>query len=267
MHEEFDALAALEAIGGATDEESARLAAHCAGCPPCSDAAREYREASAGLAFALDPVPPRRDARDTLLRRIESEAVADSRVAEAAEAEAAAERRKPPTRWFAAAAVFFLALFGWSELRLRALREELGLLETEKTALVEANLRLASEAAAGRARLETISSADRIFRLAATDTAPAAASVFMDGTHRRAVVVFTNLEQNDAGHSYQLWILRADEKAPVSAGVFDVDDKGRAEVELRDMPLDVPVAGLAVTLEPRGGLPAPSGKVLLHGKA
>jgi anti-sigma-K factor RskA len=53
----------------------------------------------------------------------------------------------------------------------------------------------------------------------------------------------------------------------MSAGVFDVDAEGRAELEVSDMPVDVPIAGLAVTLEPRGGLPAPSGKILLHGKA
>jgi anti-sigma-K factor RskA len=89
----------------------------------------------------------------------------------------------------------------------------------------------------------------------------------MDGEHHRAVIIFTNLEQNDPGHSYQLWILRGDEKPPMSAGVFDVDAEGRAELEVSDMPVDVPIAGLAVTLEPRGGLPAPSGKILLHGKA
>src|SRR5512133_2613799 len=121
MHEEFDELAALEAMGGANGDESRRLAEHCAGCMPCREAFGDYRDAAAGFALALDPIAPRRDARDTLLRQIEAEALADSRVAEATEDAAAAERRTIPSWWFAAAAVLFLALFGWTELRIRAL--------------------------------------------------------------------------------------------------------------------------------------------------
>ncbi|MBI2215618.1 MAG: anti-sigma factor [Acidobacteria bacterium] len=268
MHEEYEELAALEAIGGVTDEESRRLEEHCKGCSSCRHALDDYREAAAGLAIALPPVSPRRDARDSLLIQIQTEAVADSRVAEATEDAAAMRRRTIPSWWSAAAAVLFLALFGWSELRLRALREELTLLETEKNAVITENMRLGNDVQAARSRLDTIRSANQLFRLAAsTSSTAASANVFMDATHRRAVIVFTDLEQNDEAHSYQLWIIRGDMKPPMSAGVFDVDADGGGEVELHDMPVDVPIAGLAVTLEPRGGLSAPSGAVLLQGKA
>lgn len=268
MHEEFDALSALEAIGGATEDESRRLAEHCEDCDACRDAQEEYRESAAALALALEPVTPRRDARDTILRLIQTEAVAESIVAEVTEDAAEASRLRIPSWWFAAAAVFFLALFGWSELRVRALREELDLLETEKAAAAEQNLRLASEMQEAKERFDTVRSASQVFRLAGSAvTTKASASVFMDGPQRRAVVIFTNLEKNDATHSYQLWILRGDSEPPMSAGVFDVDSEGRAEVQLKDMPVDVPIAGLAVTLEPRGGLASPSGAILLHGKA
>jgi len=268
MHEEFDELAALDAIGGASGDESRRLAEHCADCTPCSDALGDYRDAAAGFAIALAPIAPRRDARDILLRQIEAEAVADSRIAEATEDAVAAVRRTIPSWWFAAAAVFFLALFGWSELRLRALDEEMRVLQTEKAALSEENMRLANETRAARARVESLRTANQILHLTASaDTTHAHANVFMDGARHRAVVVFENLEQNDSGHSYQLWIIRGDMKPPMSVGVFDADADGRGEFEVTDMPVDVPIAGLAVTLEPRGGVPAPSGKVLLQGKA
>lgn len=268
MHEEFDELAALEAIGGADGDESRRLAEHCADCIPCRETLGDYLDAAAGFAIALAPIAPRRDARDSLLRQIETEAVADSRIAEATEDAAAAVRRTIPSWWFAAAAVFFLALFGWSELRLRALNEEMRVLQTEKDAISEENMRLASETRAARARLDAMRSASQLVHLAASaDTTRASANVFMDGARHRAVVVFENLEQNDSGHSYQLWIIRGDMKPPMSVGVFDAEADGRAELEVSDMPVDVPIAGLAVTLEPRGGLPAPSGKVLLQGKA
>lgn len=268
MHEEFDGLAALEAIGGATEDEARRLEEHCADCDACCDALAGYRGAAAGFAIALDPVQPRRDARDTLLRQIQTEAVADSIVAEVSENVEAESRRRIPSWWFAAAAVFFLALFGWSELRLRALREEIHLLQHEKDAIAEQNMRLSDEMQTVQERLDTVRSADQFFRLAGTtDTSRASASVFMDGPQRRAVVIFTNLEKNDAAHSYQLWIIRGDLQPPMSAGVFDADDAGRAELQVKDMPVDVPIAGLAVTLEPRGGVESPSGTILMQGKA
>lgn len=268
MHEEFDGLAALEAIGGATEDEARRLEEHCADCDACCDALAEYRDAAAGLAIALEPVQPRRDARDTLLRQVQTEAVADSIVAEVSENAEAVTRRTIPSWWFAAAAVFFLALFGWSELRLRALREELHLLQHEKEEVAAQNMRLSSEMKTARERFDTVRSASQVFRLAGTaETITASANVFMDGPQRRAVVIFTNLEKNDATHSYQLWIIRGDSQPPMSAGVFDVDDAGRAEIQVNDMPVDVPISGLAVTLEPRGGLESPSGTILLHGKA
>jgi len=268
MHEEFDELAALEAIGGVSGDESRRLAEHCTDCTPCSDALGDYRDAAAGFAIGLAPVTPRRDARDSLLRQIEAEAVADSRIAEATEDAVEAVRRTIPSWWFAAAAVFFLALFGWSELRLRALDEEMSVLQTEKNAIAEENMGLANEARVARERLDTLRSASQLLHLTASaDATRAHASVFMDGARHRAVVVFENLEQNDNAHSYQLWIIRGDMKPPMSVGVFDADADGHGEFEVSDMPVDVPITGLAVTLEPRGGLPAPSGKVLLQGKA
>ena len=268
MHEEFNDLAALEAIGGATEDEARRLEEHCADCDACNDALAEYQQAASGFAIALDPVQPRRDARDTLLRQIQTDAVAESIVAEVSENVEAASRRRIPSWWFAAAAVFFLALFGWSELRLRALREEIHVLQREKEEIAALHMRLSGEMQMVQERLDTVRSASQVFRLAGTaDTSRASASVFMDGTQRRAVVIFTNLEKNDASHSYQLWIIRGDSQPPMSAGVFDADDAGRAELQVKDMPVDVPIAGLAVTLEPRGGLPSPSGTILMQGKA
>ena len=203
MHEEFDGLAALEAIGGATDDESQRLGEHCADCEPCAGMRADYWDSAAGLAIALDPVLPRRDARDNLLLQIQTEAVADSIVAEVTEEVAFATRRTIPSWWFAAAAMFFLALFGWSELRLRALREELHLLQHENSAVAERNQRLSNEMQAVHERFDTVRTANQVFRLAgSTESATASASVFMDGPQRRAVVIFTNLEKNDPAHSY-----------------------------------------------------------------
>lgn len=57
-HEAFEELAALEAFGAASDEESARLRGHLVSCPPCRKALDELRESASLFARDLDPVPP-----------------------------------------------------------------------------------------------------------------------------------------------------------------------------------------------------------------
>jgi len=51
----------------------------------------------------------------------------------------------------------------------------------------------------------------------------------------------------------------------VNAGVFDADPKGQALFESTEFPLPEAEA-FAVTVEPRGGVPAPTGPIVLVGK-
>src|SRR5437660_1404020 len=85
----------------------------------------------------------------------------------------------------------------------------------------------------------------------------AAAKVFMDSDKHRAVVVFANLPACPNDKSYQLWIIRGDQPKPQSAGVFDVE-KGNATITIENLPVMTEIKGLAVTMEPRGGVDQPT---------
>ena len=50
------------------------------------------------------------------------------------------------------------------------------------------------------------------------------------------------------------------------AGVFSVDAAGRALLRLPALPADQTFDAFAVTLEPAGGVPKPTGPMHLHGK-
>jgi anti-sigma-K factor RskA len=63
--------------------------------------------------------------------------------------------------------------------------------------------------------------------------------------------------------TYQLWVI-ADGK-PISAGVFKIDSRGSAEIEVGRIPDSSSINAFAVTLEPDGGLPQPSGEMYLLG--
>ncbi len=86
--------------------------------------------------------------------------------------------------------------------------------------------------------------------------------------HEKAGGLFaaTGLPAPPVGKAYQLWAI-AGSNAPVSAGVFSVDASGAASLTVRPLPGVSTVSAFAVTLEPAGGLPAPSGEMYLLGKS
>src|SRR5207244_9772885 len=57
-HEEYEAIAALDALGAATPDEALSLAAHADACDDCRRAREQYAEAATLLAQGLDPVSP-----------------------------------------------------------------------------------------------------------------------------------------------------------------------------------------------------------------
>jgi anti-sigma-K factor RskA len=80
--------------------------------------------------------------------------------------------------------------------------------------------------------------------------------------------VFTtsNLPVPPPGRAYQLWVLTA-QPAPISAGMLTPDANGRVDARF-DMPADLPrPVAMAPTLEPEGGVPAPTDDKYLVGLA
>jgi anti-sigma-K factor RskA len=244
-HDEFEAIAALDAVGAATADETRSLAAHAEGCDSCRRARDEYAEAATLLARGLEPVPPPAEVRERIAGISEPSNIAE------------AEYRFS-TWWLATAATLFLALWGWREIGIRVARERIATQQAEIRGLSEEKTRLAAQ----NERLASIAAADtRTIALAGQEMSPAAsARVFLDPTHRRAIVFFYSLPSNPTDKSYQLWIIRGDQPNPQSAGVFDVTAGGSATLSIDNLPVMTEIRALAVTMEPRGGVDQPTEK-------
>ena len=80
---------------------------------------------------------------------------------------------------------------------------------------------------------------------------------------KKAVLYAYGLPKPPTGKDYQLWVIEGG--TPRSEGVFPVDEKGQAQHILPEVPAAGGVGAFAVTLEPAGGLPAPSGPMVLLG--
>jgi anti-sigma-K factor RskA len=259
-HEEFEELSALAALGAASAEEISRLEQHLRDCSDCATMDAENQRAASLLPFGLEPVTPPEEARvailETIRRRDEDKVVALN------------PARSTPVWWLATAATFLLALFLWSELRLRAVKERVAELETARLQLSEENSRVNQKAMTLESQLAAIAAqSTRSIQLSGQEAAPSAsARVFLDSQQRRAFVFFEGLPPNSGDKSYQLWIIPGGAgAAPMGAGVFDVSPDGEGRVVLENLPLNTEMKALAVTLEPRGGVGAPTTTPVLVG--
>jgi anti-sigma-K factor RskA len=93
----------------------------------------------------------------------------------------------------------------------------------------------------------------------AKEAPQAAAVVAWDGGSQRGIVKTVHMPSARADQDYQLWIIDPDYKTPVSAGVFD---PGKGANFAPDHPISK-ADKFAVSLEKKGGAPAPQGPIVL----
>jgi anti-sigma-K factor RskA len=145
-----------------------------------------------------------------------------------------------------------------SELRqatLRASASDGQLAEARRTAF-QAQSSVAVLAAPDLARID----------LAGQPAAPRASARAYWSRSRGLVFIALNLPAPPPGRTYQLWVLTA-QPAPISAGLMKPDADGRVSA-IFETPQDLPKpVAVAVTLEPEGGVPAPTGDKYLVGLA
>ncbi|MEP7116241.1 MAG: anti-sigma factor [Acidobacteriota bacterium] len=168
--------------------------------------------------------------------------------------------------WLLAAAAALIAVFsslGWVGARreVERLHTTIAELRTNATALLAVRADF-DRAQSASQRVLAILSAEDVHYTALGGQPPtpgARGRVYMSPT-RGLLMAADALPALPAGRTYQLWTIVAGQ--PVSHGVFDPEANGRAQV-IADAPPGAAQA-FAVTVEPAGGVPAPTGpKVLL----
>jgi anti-sigma-K factor RskA len=211
-----------------------------------------------GLGQAVPQVEPSPDLRARVL------AAASTR----------AHTREVPSRpavlpWLAAAAALALAV--GLTIYAAQLRSRIGVLEAElreARARADTNERLVVDAqrtAADAQASVAVLTAPDVARvdLAGQPVAPQASARAFWSRSRGMVFTASNLPPLPAGRTYQLWVVTA--QAPISAGFLAPDAAGNVS-ETFDTPQDIPQpVAIAVTIEPAGGVPSPTGERYLIG--
>jgi anti-sigma-K factor RskA len=212
-----------------------------------------------GLGQAVPQVEPSRQLRERVLRSIEIRSVGAS----------SAERSATSWLWLATAASLALAIaltLYTGRLRSRITTLENDLREARLLADTSARqVSNAERAAAGAQSAVAVLSAPDVVRvdLAGQTVARQASGRAFWSRSRGMVFTASNLPQLPPGRTYQLWVVTS--AAPVSAGLMTPDAQGGVNEIIRT-PVDLPTpVAMAVTIEPAGGVPAPTGQMYLVG--
>jgi anti-sigma-K factor RskA len=265
QHDELREHASLYVLGTLMAHEREAFERHLSECAECAAEVQSLRPVIVGLAQAVPQHEPSQELRARVLASIGAAAF------QRAQAATWRDRRANVVfPWLASAASFVLALgLGAYAVSLRA---RVSALETE---LRDAVARAASsESQIADLRRTSTEAQSQVAVLAAPDlqridltgqpAAPQASGRAYWSRSRGLVFTALNLPAVTTGRTYQLWVL-AGPAAPISAGVFEPDPQGRVVARF-DTPLDLPTpTGMAVTIEPAGGGPAPTGAMYLVG--
>jgi len=257
-----DELIRAWAAGLLEGDDLRELEAHQAdGCVECSRQLAlwqgDVEELAASIPDGFGEIEPSPLTRERILRRA---------------GVGASTPRAPLLRRLALPMAALLALAVWTggrQVRLgrevERLHAERALLESQVEAL-DRELGLArAESRRMAATLAILSTPGaQMVHLAGLEAAPGAVGeTFLDPRQGRAVFWAFHLPPPTAGTTYQLWWIGS--TGPVSAGTFDVDARGQGRLEIGRVDHPEEIQAWAVTVEPAGGVPQPTGAMVLKG--
>jgi hypothetical protein len=151
--------------------------------------------------------------------------------------------------------------------QIKALDTKIAMLEHERDRLNDAITNQKGKVAHA-VRLVSLLSAPtaKFVRLNGTEAAPNASGYAILAEGNRLIFTGSHLPTLQGGKVYQLWLMRGKSPGIVSVGIFQ-SGTDQATIEVSDPALLNDVKALAVTDEPAGGSPLPTGHKVLIGAA
>jgi anti-sigma-K factor RskA len=247
------------ALGALDGADLSELEEHLAGgCEECRRQLGLWQNNLEGLAAEIPPVQPAATTRARILRLAGTSAVTPV--------------RRAPSWWLAAAAALLLVLAAWGlagqarmARKVRRLAEERDRLERQVESLSLEVSRMRTDTQQAELALQVIAAPGvQSVALAGLGPTPGAAGrTYVNPRNRDALFYAFDLPRLPDDKTYQLWFIAAGK--PVPAGTFGVDPRGNASLRV-DRVVDVhQIQAWAVTIEPRGGVPQPTGAMVLKG--
>ena len=251
VHEQFAEDLAMHALGVLEGDPARALREHLQQCTSCRHELELLRGDGSLLALSVaGPRPPSR-ARTRLMNALSREA----RLAPA----------RPRIQWGAA--------LGW--LAAAAMIVSVGVLWKQNVGLKSTVDQLAravdrekAELEAARREAEVLKAPDaahyEVLPVGFKSPPPPSGNAIYSRQRGGLIFMASNLRPVPASKAYELWLVPT-AGAPVSAGVFKPDSRGRAMVINPPLPVGVEAKAFAITVEPEQGSAAPTTAIIMMG--
>jgi anti-sigma-K factor RskA len=252
--EDFD----LFALGALDADEKQVIETHLATCAECAQKLAEAQGRMAILAFAAPGVGPSPGAKERLMRQLHATAEGPGGSHARTQPEPAASGMFG--RWWAVlvpvASAFALAtilLWLHNEQLTRQLADLRETVQQQQQQLDES-----------RHMVELMAARDtQVVSLAVQKGQPDGTARVVYNQREGMMMYDGSLPPAPPNKSYQLWLVPM-KGAPISAGVLTTTNGTPSHIMMK-LPEGVPAKAFAVTLEPAGGMPQPTGPMVLVG--
>lgn len=242
-------------------QECVPIEAHLSECSECRAALSKSRGDLSFVTLSVDETAIPLGARERFVARIsETSGSSDQNVAHRPLASRPGIRLLMWTAWATVAALLILVV--GLETRVQHLtgeidrQAEIAKTQTEESARAQRVLNLL-----------TASDAQHVLLTAAKEhPVPSARAVYL-ASRGELILQATNLARVPEGKAYELWIIPANGKPPVPAGVFRPDLSGNASLVLPNLPAGIQAKAFGITVEPAAGSDAPTLPIVLSGSA
>jgi anti-sigma-K factor RskA len=269
-HDTIGAMLDEYALGQLSQDERRDVESHVRECDACAADLRELSFVMEGIARSVDPVTPPPALKQRVLSSLASQPQEPRRSSVGSNVVAMPPhgvkiRRGVHPGWLAAAAVVILglaaALYSSSETR-RLLVDDV---QEAQAVTVELQRQLDLSASQADLVVSILTASDmQPIAMSGKENATASTARAYWSPTRGLLIVANNLPMPPPGRIYQVWVIGGGK--PLSAGLLGEQGAGRG------MLIAPPPSGaapgtvtVAVTDEPPGGLPAPSGSIRLAG--
>ncbi len=266
-HPQYDEAFDLYALGALDAQERGEMESHVKQCRDCAEKLAAARQRIAVVALSVPEVRPPEQIKKRLMERVHTESQPaaagarrrhDDSPAAVASTQGArfAFLRRPSLAWsFAACAAVLAVVFA---VRSSHLQQQLNQQQQQIASLQNsaAHDRLVSG-------LLTGNDTQRVLLTEAQSASHPEGRVYYHPS-RGLLFYANNLPAVPPGRAYELWVIPT-QGAPIPAGTFQPNGRGEGSVILPALPPGVTAKAFAVTLEPAGGVPSPTGPKVLVG--
>ena len=263
-HDQIQPLLGDYVLGELSPAEMRNVHSHVQVCSSCAAEARELGLAFQSIGLAEEPVTPPPALRARVLADLAQQG--PSRARPGAQSAHKWKGSIHPA-WLAAAAAVILILGGWLALALQRtadLRDDLRSADAEIARLQDD---MSMTVAQADLAVSILTARDmRRIDLAGLGASRETTARAYWSLSRGLLIVADELPTPPTGRVYQVWLSDSDSAAPVSAGFIEAPRSGRGMLIVPAVDgIDGSTVTVAVTDEPAGGVPAPTGAKHLTG--